>query len=244
MAADSEGAGLSSSLTDLMTSLAVIFILLLVASYNNEQQKIQDELGKTPITRNEILVALKRALKEFAAQGVETKNDPRDPLNLLVIVPAGLLEFAWGKAEIPLRGMRFLGDLTPRLAETVCDKEDVRKEISAIVIEGHTDSSGPEVNNLQLSQARAMAVAREVLNVLSAPTTAPSNPSKVRTCFLDFLSASGRGSSEPIKNETTDREDPERSRRVVFKIRVRSFEQRQEQETPDINTSPKAVETP
>ena len=43
MAADSEGTGLASSLTDLMTSLAVIFILLLVASHNNEQQEFEEQ---------------------------------------------------------------------------------------------------------------------------------------------------------------------------------------------------------
>jgi hypothetical protein len=40
MAAHGDNAGLASSFTDLMTSLAVIFILLLVASHNNEQQKL------------------------------------------------------------------------------------------------------------------------------------------------------------------------------------------------------------
>ena len=33
-------AGLGSSLTDLMTSLAVIFILLLIASHNKKQQQL------------------------------------------------------------------------------------------------------------------------------------------------------------------------------------------------------------
>ena len=43
-------------------------------------------------------------------------------------------------------------------------------------------------------------------------------------CFRDLLSASGRGSAEPILTELAE-EDKERSRRVVFKIRVRSLEQ-------------------
>src|SRR5713226_3246704 len=46
-------------------------------------------------------------------------------------------------------------------------------------------------------------------------------------CFLNLLSASGRGSSDPILKD--GKEDPDRSRRVIFKIRVRSFEQREVQ---------------
>jgi flagellar motor protein MotB len=47
-----------------------------------------------------------------------------------------------------------------------------------------------------------------------------------KACFLDFLSANGRGSKEPIR-DADGNEDRDRSRRVVFKIRVRSLEQRE-----------------
>ena len=114
VAADSESTGLGSSLTDLMTSLAVIFILLLVASHNNEQHKLEAHQGtladttaklestqrelddakkRTNTTRTQILVALQNALKSFSAEGVRAEADPRDPLGLLVIVPEDLLKF-------------------------------------------------------------------------------------------------------------------------------------------------------
>ena len=81
MAVHGDSTGLASAFTDLMTSLAVIFILLLVASHNNEQQKLdtartqvadtQRRLTaaehKTATTRNAILVTLKQALAVFAA---------------------------------------------------------------------------------------------------------------------------------------------------------------------------------
>jgi hypothetical protein len=44
------------------------------------------------------------------------------------------------------------------------------------------------------------------------------------SCFVDFVSATGRGSAEPV--EVTGKEDRSLSRRVVFKIRVKSLEQR------------------
>ena len=263
MAADGEGTGLASSLTDLMTSLAVIFILLLVASHNNEQQELEaqhDDLAsqqevlartqaaldearrelaeakeKTGTTRTQILVALQKALESFRAEGVRAETDPRDPLGLLVIVPEDLLKFAVDDAKIPPAGVRFLNRFIPTLALTVCS-DNFRGEISAIVIEGHTDSSGTDAINLPLSQARSMAVVRESLNVLSKITSE-------RACFLTFLSASGRGSSEPIIT-AGGIEDRDRSRRVEFKIRVRSLEQRQVQEALGLDKSLKAVGTP
>lgn len=252
MAAENEQAGIGSSMTDLMTSLAVIFILLLVASHNNKQRLVdisqrqldetrsrfeaaQQELMKaqqqTRVTRHNILITLQQQLNIFAAQGVRVQADPRDPLGLLVLVPEGLLEFAVGRAAIPSGGTAFLHLFTPKLAATICS-ETFKGEISTIIIEGHTDSSGSDAINLPLSQARSMAVARESLTLLN-----PNPP--LRTCFLTFLSATGRGSSEPIA-DATGAEDKARSRRVVFKIRVRSLEQRRllKAITGDLSTLP------
>ena len=204
--------GLSSSLTDLMTSLMVIFVLLLVATLNNASAEGEN-------TRNLILDKLRLDLQDFAQQGVRVDKDPTDPLGLLVLVPEGLLNFAVDKTDIPSGGVKFLADFSPRLAMTACN-ERYRKEISSIVVEGHTDSSGTDEHNLKLSQERSLAVVQRTLDVLA------QDESGDRTCFLDFLSANGRGSKEPIL-DAAGSEDKDRSRRVVFKIRVRSLEQRE-----------------
>lgn len=237
MALNEDSAGLASSLTDLMTSLAVIFILLLVVSQNNKQEDldiVREKLEKTQraldaarqqseTTRNEILVELKKALDLFVAvQRVEVKADPKDPLGLLIIVPEGLLQFELNRAEIPQGGKTFLQDFIPKLATTVCS-DRFRHEITSIVVEGHTDSSGTDEINLPLSQRRSMAVVQESLRILSGPEKEPTG---LRTCVLTFLSASGRGSAEPPEQGV--RTDDARRRRVEFKIRVRSLEQRQE----------------
>ena len=80
MHSEHESSGLSSSLTDLMTSLAVIFILLLVAMLNNALQQ-------TKGTKSQVLSRFEETLKDFQKQGVEVQNDPKDPLGLLVVVP-------------------------------------------------------------------------------------------------------------------------------------------------------------
>lgn len=220
MAQDKEdSSGLSSAFTDLMTSLAVIFILLLVASLNNVQQEGQ-------LTKNAILLKLQEKLetelKDYKTQGFEVKNDPRDPLGLIVLVPEGLLNFEVSKSNIPEKGVLFLNSIIPKMSSTICS-EEFKNDIDSIVVEGHTDSTGTDAVNLPLSQQRSMSVVQESLKVLEQ--NGKENNSNGRACFLELLSATGRGSVEPILDEQ-GKEDFNRSRRVVFKIRVRSLEQK------------------
>jgi outer membrane protein OmpA-like peptidoglycan-associated protein len=220
MSVDSSESGLANSFTDLMTSLAVIFILLLVASLNNAQQEGE-------MTRNAILLRLRETLDkeliDYKDKGFEVKNDPKDPLGLIVVVPDGLLNFEVNKSNIPSAGIQFLQTILPKMANTICN-QDFRKEINSIVVEGHTDSTGRDELNLPLSQARSMAVVYESLKVLSDNENIEKSPAH-RACFLELLSATGRGSVEPILDNKGG-EDLSRSRRVIFKIRVRSLEQR------------------
>lgn len=217
MAADHEGAGLASSLTDLMTSLAVIFILLLVATLNNASKQAES-------TKSQVLKRLQDALQVFRSQGVQVENDKKDPLALLVLVPEDLLRFQQGRAEIPPTGREFLAGFAPRLISTACSAE-LREGISSIVVEGHASSEGNESANLQLSQQRSMEVVKDSLSVLGGAPGSNKESAALHGCFLEFVSATGRGSAEPIKTEA-GQEDRERSRRVVFKIRVRSPELR------------------
>jgi outer membrane protein OmpA-like peptidoglycan-associated protein len=216
MAAEHEGSGLASSLTDLMTSLAVIFILLLVAMLNNQRQQAAG-------TRNLVLSRLQAALEKFRQQGVEVKSDPNDPLVLLVIVPEDLLKFEQGKSEIPATGYEFLGTFVPKFVSTACSAE-IRQGIGSIVVEGHASTEGKESDNLSLSQRRSMAVVQQSLAVLdnSDRSDAPED----HKCFLSLISATGRGSAEPVY--INGEEDRPHSRRVVFKIRIKSLEERKE----------------
>lgn len=202
---------LSSSLTDLMTSLMVIFVLLLVAALNNASAEGEN-------ARNVMLDQLKVALQDFAEKGVRVDKDPADPLGLLILVPEKFFDFAVDKSDIPNGGVEFLENFAPRLATTACS-DRYRPEISSIVVEGHTDSTGTDEHNLKLSQERSLAVVQETLEILGR------DQGGEKACFLDFLSANGRGSREPITDENGT-EDKDRSRRVIFKIRVRSLEQR------------------
>jgi chemotaxis protein MotB len=208
--------GIANSFTDLMTSLAVIFILLLCASLNNAFEEGQD-------TRVKILEKLQLELKEYVVKGVKIKVDPADPLALLILVPEGLLEFQVNKADIPERGVKFLDMFIPRLTDTIYHP-DFRNDISSVVVEGHADSSGNDALNLKLSQDRSMSVVSNCINILEPGASKNSNDGK-RNYFLRVLSASGRGKQDLIY-DTNGKENHSLSRRVVFKIRVKAIEEK------------------
>jgi len=220
MAAEHEGSGLASSLTDLMTSLAVIFILLLVAMLNNQRQQATE-------TRKLVVLRLQTALEKFKLQGVKVESDPKDPLVLLVIVPEDLLKFDQGKSDIPTAGFNFLQIFAPKFVSTACSTE-LRDGISSIVVEGHASSEGKPSDNLSLSQRRSMAVIQQSLAALDSSGEADTTTKEFEgKCFLSLISATGRGNAEPIYKENGE-EDRPHSRRVVFKIRIKSVEERKE----------------
>lgn len=212
---DDESSGIANSFTDLMTSLAVIFILLLCAFLNNAFEEGQN-------TRIKILEKLQQQLKDYVVKGVKVESDPNDPLALLILVPEGLLEFQLDRSDIPPNGIEFLGEFIPKLTDTIYDKE-FRNDISSVVVEGHTDSWGSDTHNLELSQRRSMAVVSKCINILEAQDESTSRKGKT-DYFLRVLSASGRGKQDLMIID--GKEDHPQSRRVVFKIRVRSFEEK------------------
>jgi outer membrane protein OmpA-like peptidoglycan-associated protein len=204
--------GMPSSFADLMTSMAIIFILLLCASLNNAQQE-----GQT--VRNSVLAEMQKALKDFVAGGIEVKSDPKDPLGLLVLVPEDLLAFKFDHADLSPAGESFLKSFIPKLSRIVCLPQ-FTNEINSIVVEGHTDSSGTARHNWDLSQKRSMSVVRASLNILDE-----NGVNEEKGTFLQLLSASGRGSAELVTGPSGE-ENSSSSRRVIFKLRFRSIEQK------------------
>jgi outer membrane protein OmpA-like peptidoglycan-associated protein len=198
---------LSSSLTDLMTSLMVIFILLLLVF-------ISHTASKDAALRDVLLTELKKDLIPQGFNENSVRPDPKDRNAILVIVPNNLMRFESRQSYVPEAGRTFLQSHIPFFAEVLCSKE-FSSSIDSIVVEGHTDrepwqGSTPEESenkNLKLSQDRSMAVVEEALADLSGKDTRP--------CFLERLSATGRGEQDPEKTD-------EESRRVIFKIHVKA----------------------
>ena len=220
MAASGRGS-FESSLVDLMTSLAVIFILLLVVFLKNSADEASAIVAGTEDDRSQIVKALAVELTGLDP-GIGVKSDPSDPLKLIVVLPEELLRFEKNRSEVPATGVGFLVNFAPKLAGVVCG-ERFADRIDGGVIEGHTDSTGNDEINIPLSAQRATSVMLEVRKALL------NDPEGKAFCFLQRASASGRGSTDLVR--VGDEEDHQRSRRVLFKIRVKSAEQRQAERT-------------
>ena len=198
---------LSSSLTDLMTSLMVIFILLLLVF-------VSHTAAKDAVLTDVLLAKLKHDLTPQGLSPQSIRPDPKDRNAILVIVPGKLMNFDIQKSDLKVDGRRFLRSYIPAMADVLYG-EQFRTNIESVVVEGHTDTQRwgktqeeSENNNLRLSQDRSMAVVKEALASLN------SKP-KYRAYFLEKLSATGRGEQDPEKTDTE-------SRRVIFRIRVKA----------------------
>lgn len=201
---------LSSAFTDLMASLAVIFILLTVVFIKNSTERSQ--VGKKEV-RSQLAEVLDK-------NNLPLVQDATDPLTLSVRVGEDLLKFTTGSAALSDAGGGFLDQFIPKLAAQLC-AEPTRSRLDAVIIEGHTDrsgeaSSGGAGNNIKLSQSRSFSV-------LSRSLSAVRPDSRLYECLLKLVLASGRGSSVPIMVDQDYR--PDLSRRVEIKIRVKSHEQ-------------------
>jgi len=188
----------------------VIFILLLLVFVNRTA-------GKDAAVAD---VLLKRLRHDMIPQGFNENTirpDPRDRNAILVIVPDRLMNFETGQSALRPEGERFLKSYVPSFASVLCS-DQFRPNIESIVVEGHTDTH-PYVGrtaeesqnlNLKLSQDRSMEVVKNALADLE-------EMGPERGCFLEKLSATGRGEQEP---EAT----PDESRRVILKIRVKAID--------------------
>jgi flagellar motor protein MotB len=202
----------SNSLTDLMTSLMVIFVLLLVTKLNNQAGRKES--------------AVRYILDKLNAHAQQFKDGEklyREGDVIVIVIPDQLMSFKQasaerGGADLSVEGRKYLGRHVPGWAEILCSPT-TRQDVDTIVVEGHSDTkpfgaADDKINkekNLELSQQRSMAVVAESLSVLGQ---AP----KERGCFLDLLSATGRGDAHPINS--SDPYSPQ-NRRVEFRIRVR-----------------------
>jgi flagellar motor protein MotB len=200
----------ASTLTDLMTSLAVIFVLLLVVFL--KQAHDQSKRAKDQV-KQQLGVLLEE--KDLAL-----KQDTTDPLTLTVMVGENQLRFPLGEFSLSRQGQDFVDQFFSSFARKICQPE-LREKVDSIVIEGHTDTSGEKTEegvrkNILLSQRRSFSVLERAMRSVQTDKD-------TYECLLKLSSATGRGSRSPIFAGTEYQAD--QSRRVEIKIRVRSAEQ-------------------
>jgi outer membrane protein OmpA-like peptidoglycan-associated protein len=188
----------TSGVADLMTSLAVIFILLLVAYVTRVQDKHVDPAGD-------------RVRPTDMAPSVDARH-PSLEAKRPSVHTITVINFEFGKSRLLPAAETFLAEAMPHYASIACGPTE--QEVEAFVIEGYTDDLGDDIRNLKLSQERSFAVLAKSLDVIREKLP------WAYECFLRKATANGRGEQNLLRNDV-GQPDRDKSRRVIFKIHMR-----------------------
>ena len=206
-----EEPGFWISFSDLMASILIIFILLFVyklveyqASLSEKEQQIQ-ELTSTRVKIIEMLQ------EEFEKENIDINIDPKTgtiKLNESIL-------FDTSKSELKKEGKEFAKKFIPIYVRILLGNEDIRSQLSQIIIEGHTDDVGSYMSNLKLSQDRTLSVTKFLLD--------DEFDYKYKKDLQEYITLNGRSYSEPILDDKGNI-NRDASRRVEIKFRLKEEE--------------------
>ena len=172
------------------------------AQLDNQQAQIEQLVGM----KTRIITSLSSALKSSSISATV------DPTTGSIALESDVL-FESGEYKLTDAGKRFVDKFLPVYLD-VLFSEEYKGYVSEIIIEGHTDSVGGYLTNLELSQQRALAVASYVLG-----TSCRAVSADVKNELRAVVTVNGRSYSDRIFN-ADGTENMDASRRVVFKFRL------------------------
>ena len=174
------------------------------------QQELFDaktrELDSLVGVRTQIIQQLSMALK---AANLDAQVDP----NTGDIVLSSTVFFETNSYAIKAEGQALLQRFLPVYLDVLL-QDEYADYLGEIIVEGHTDSTGTYINNLKLSQNRALTVVEYCLQIVRP---------EQRLLLQTILTAKGRSSSDLIYDEFGN-EDKNASRRVEFKFSLKDAE--------------------
>ena len=227
---DSQTASLAQQQTDLDTANAAL------ASRESELGELQAQLAQQQITLDaqaQVVASQKEALEAqtakidnlvgvrtqivselssaLAASGLKATVDPTSG----DITLDSTVFFETASSTIKEDGKTMLNQFIP-VYLSVLLQDKYKDYLGQIIIEGHTDTSGSYIMNLELSQNRALSVVKYCLE-MNGLTDAQ------REMLRSILTAQGRSYSNPIYN-ADGTVNMNQSRRVEFKFSLRDAE--------------------
>lgn len=194
------------TMTDLMTALVLVFIVLFFYAYmSNSYDKIQGNLEQQKVSE-----ALETTLK---SQNINANVDETTG----VVKISDLELFDVNSYELSAKGKAYLDKFVPAYFNSLFTNEYLNKNIDKIIIQGHTDSqtfkgvySQDEqyMKNMDLSLKRAYAVA----DYMTHTSYNRVNGNRLRKMII----VEGASFSTPVL--TAGKEDFAKSRRVELKL--------------------------
>ena len=167
-------------------------------------------------TALDAILGVRRSLVETLRKEFHDTNLMVDPLTGAISFDSNLL-FGYNSSVLTDEGKAFLEGFFPRYVEVLLG-ESFHDYVAEIIIEGHTDTVGSYMYNLQLSQNRALAVASYFLSDSETIFT-----EEQRTQLRQIVTANGRSWSSPVFKPDGS-VDMDGSRRVEILFRLKDQE--------------------
>lgn len=194
------------TMTDLMTGLVLVFIVMFFYTYLTSHVKlVQQELARENASK-----AIEETLKE------QNLNATVDAVSGIVKI-SDLELFEINSSQLSDKGKKYLDKFAPAYLNSLFTNDYLSKNLDKIIIQGHTDSqtfagkfSDDEqyMKNMELSLDRAFAVA----NYMTNTPYNKKNGNKLRKMIL----VEGASFSNPVI--INGKEDYAKSRRVELKL--------------------------
>ncbi len=170
---------------------------------NSKHLALLDDLNTTQARIKNLTGIRLKVIEELRAKLGNTINI--DPNSGAIRLPSSVL-FDVGSYEIKNDAKIKLKETLSPYFDILLSEASMRDNIDKIIIEGHTDSDGTYMNNLELSQKRALSVMALIY----------SWDERKNPLLQHYLSAQGRSYSDRILKNGV--EDKEASRRIEIKF--------------------------
>ncbi|SLM65111.1 MULTISPECIES: OmpA/MotB family protein [Dickeya] len=210
------------SLSDLMTSLMMIFLLISLIY----MIKVQD-MVKIPSVYKNTLQGLGQALQHEFKDDLKRWHATIDQ-DLTVRFQEPNILFTTSSAELKPEFKTILDEFIPRYLKIMTDPKYI-ENIEEIRIEGHTSTvwrtgvndKDAYFHNMELSQSRTRSTLEYIMNM---PVVSPSKPSfswfKTHVRAIGFSSARPVDADGKVITSPDQTEDQARSQRVEFRVRT------------------------
>ena len=199
------------SIGDLMASILMIFMLLFIVKTIETGQELRkkEEIieGFTGLKKN----IISKIQKDFEERGIKVDLDPQTGT---IKIDYKIL-FNTGEYLLKPEGKKYLNEFVPIYINLLLNDEQVKKELSQIIIEGHTDDVGSYIYNMELSQKRAFEVIKYIYDEM------PNFKGKEE--LKRYITANGRSNIKVLRDNSGNI-DRDKSRRVEFQFKLKEDE--------------------
>lgn len=203
------------SYSDMMSSLMMLFILLVLSLAYINQQTVERKQAEIEAIYEESSNKIKEITKtkQFIVNQLLSELN-QDELGITIDNESGTISFNssllfdFNSAELKDDGKRIINRFLPKYIDILFREENI-DYIEEITIVGHTDTMGGYEYNLELSQLRALSVVDYIV-VKNGANLDNETLEKLKY----YIGANGKSFSRPVKENGQIIDD--KSRRVEF----------------------------